>query len=109
MAVLKFKTHKLYYYEDTEGYEDENGDYIKGGSEISSNYFECDAVPAGKADERTFEDGETRKYSFTCYLKPNVREFNIGEKVRLERQGKTYEFMVKGYMPYQHQTKVWVG
>jgi len=109
MAVLKFKSHRLYYYDLSEGYEDDNGDYHKGEQTINPRPLECDAVPAGKADERTFEDGKVRKYSFTCYLKPNVREFQIGEKVRLERHGKTYEFEVKGYMPYQHQTKVWVG
>lgn len=107
MVVLKFKSHRLYYYEQS-GYEDENGDYHKEGTTLNPNPFECDAVPAGKADERVFEDGVVRKYSFTCYLKPNVREFTIGEKVKLERQGKTYELTVKGYVPYQHQTKVWV-
>lgn len=109
MSVLEIKSHFIQYQVTTPGYEDENGDYHSGASEWSEELIECDAVPAGKADERTFEDGSVSKYSFTIYLPANCREFSIGDRVRLHRHGKTYEFSVKGFIPYQHQTKIWIG
>lgn len=108
MAVLSIKPYRLQYQVTTPGYEDENGDFHPGESYWEGD-IECDAVPAGKADERTFEDGSVKKYSFTIYMKPNSRKFVIGEKVRLFRLGEVYEYEVKGFMPYQHQCKIWIG
>ena len=107
MAVVALKTHSIQVL-SVEGVVDENGDY----QEVSQQWscpIACDAVPAGKADERAFEDGETRKYSFTCYLDADCREFMIGERVRLVRHGRQYELEVKGFMRYQQQAKLWVG
>lgn len=108
MAVLEIKACRLQYQVSDSGYEDENGDYHPGEPHWEGD-IECDAVPAGKAEERTFEDGSVKKYSFTIYLKPDSRSFSIGEKVRLIRLGKVYEYEVKGFIPYQHQCKMWIG
>lgn len=108
MTVLSIKPYRLQYQVTTPGYEDENGDYHPGESHWEGD-VECDAVPAGKADERTFEDGSVKKYSFTIYMKPNSRKFHIGDKVRLIRFGEVYEYEVKGFMSYQHQCKMWIG
>lgn len=108
MTVLSIKPCRLQYQVTVLGIEDENGDYYPGKSHWEGD-IECDAVPAGKADERTFEDGSVKKYSFTIYLNPDCRKFYIGEKIRLFRFGEVYEYEVKGFIPYQHQCKMWIG
>lgn len=108
MAVLNIKPCRLEYQVTTDGYDDENGDFHAGESYWDGD-IECDAVPAGKANEKTFEDGVVRSYSSTVYLNPDCRRFKIGEKVRLHRLGGVYEYEVKGFMPYQHQCKMWIG
>ena len=108
MAVVEIKAYTLQYLVVCEGYEDENGDYHQGDERWEGN-IPCDAVPSGKAGERTFEDGVVRKYSFTVFLKPDCRHFTVGDKVRLYRLGEVYEYEVKGFIPYQHQCKMWIG
>lgn len=108
MTVLNIKSYKLQYQATTQGYDDVKGDYHPGESYWCGD-IECDAVPAGKANERIFEDGSVKKYSFTIYMKSNSRVFCVGEKVRLLRLGEVYECEVKGFMPYQHQHKMWIG
>lgn len=108
MAVLILKPHKLQYLIVEAGYEDANGDYHEGNSSWSEA-IECDAVPAsGSANEIQFEDGMVRKYSFTCYLNPNSRNFKIGERIRLYRNNFYHEYEVKGFQRYQLQCKLWV-
>lgn len=109
MAVLNLQPCTIQYLSVTEGYIDEIGDYHEGGSSWSDN-IACDAVPSnGEATERTFEDGVTRSYSFTVYLPASSKVFTVGEKVRLCRLGVSYELEVKGFMPYQLQSKLWLG
>ena len=50
MAVLDFAAHTLDYLHVTDGYEDDNGDYVQGSEEWVENYCKCDIVPAGKAN-----------------------------------------------------------
>lgn len=107
MAVLEMKKHRLSYLVVGEGYEDENGDYHEGSSEWRG-YIPCNAVPAGRAAERTFEDGKVRAYSFTVYLDTKI-DFQIGDRVKIEfEEGKIREFGVKGFHRYQLQCKMWV-
>jgi hypothetical protein len=107
MSVLKLKPHSLSYLTQKDGYEDENGDYHKGES-VWSDEFRCDAVPSGEAGERTFEDGVSRKYSYTLYLDKDCPELNVGQKVMLSRNGKIAEYDVKGFHRYQHQAMAWI-
>lgn len=101
------KKQHLSYLITNEGYEDENGDYHKGSSEWCG-YIPCNAVPAGKAAERTFEDGKVRAYSYTISLNTD-RDFQIGDRVKVEfHEGKVREFGVKGFHRYQLQCKLWV-
>lgn len=109
MAVLSLKPHILEYQVIKEGYEDANGDYHQGESEWKG-HIECDAIPASsKSNEIKFEDGSVKHYSYTIYLKSNVREFQIGEKVRITLYGGIKRaFIVKGFQRYQLQAKLWV-
>ena len=107
MAVLVMKKHRLSYLVRDNGYEDENGDYHEGSSEWRG-YIPCNAVPAGKAAERTFEDGVVRAYSYTINLEAEV-DFCIGDRVKIEfLNGESREFGVKGFHRYQLQCKLWV-
>ena len=107
MAVLVMKKHRLSYLVTTDGYEDENGDYHAGKSEWCG-YIPCNAVPAGKASERTFADGKVRAYSYTVNFN-SERDFEIGDRVKIELlNGEVREFGVKGFHRYQLQCKIWV-
>lgn len=108
MALLSFYQHMVQPLEVSQGRELSNGDYIQGSQRWGCP-IACDAVPSGKAEEKVFDDGVIRKYVFTCYLDANCREFTIGEKVRLMREGKEYVLEVKGFMRYQLQSKLWLG
>lgn len=110
MAVLNLKPHFLEYEVNIhEGYEDSRGDYHEAKTKWEGN-IKCDAVPAnGKANEITFEDGSVHSYTYTIYLDSNVREFQIGERIRLNLFGNTQRvFTVKGFQRYQLQSKLWV-
>lgn len=109
MAVLTLKPHRLQYKVITEGYEDANGDYFEG-REYWEGCIPCDAVPAnGKSNEIKFEDGKVKEYSYTVYLGKNVRNFSIGEIVRIHFLGGVCrEFDVKGFQRWQMQCKLWV-
>lgn len=108
MSVLELKPNTIQVKDVTEGYVADNGDYIEGTSKWSMMY-KCDAVPASTANEISLGDGYTRKYSFTCYLNPKCRDFELGQKIRLTRYGVTYDLEVIDFKRYQHQAKVWVG
>lgn len=108
MSVLNFKPHKLQYLMATPGYDDEDGNYHEGKSHWEGN-IPCNAVPNGKAEERTFEDGVVRKYSYTVYLPSDCRQFDIGDRVKIILLGGIErEFEVKGFHRYQKQNKLWV-
>ncbi|MDO4157011.1 MAG: hypothetical protein Q4F85_06175 [Prevotella sp.] len=110
MAVLKLYPHTLSYQQKTEGYKDDNGDYHKGGTEWVEDYKKCDAVPAGKEDVITYEDGTQSSYSYVVYLGKDCREFHRNDLVRInffDNKPGT-EFSVKGFHRYQHQCKLWI-
>ena len=108
MPVIGLTPHTLSYLVITEGYEDDNGDWHEGGSEWSEP-IECHAVPAGRANEITFADGQTATYTYAVgRLSPDCREFKVGEQVRLDVCGIVREFSVKGFHRYQLQSKLWV-
>lgn len=109
MAVLKLKPHRLSYKVSQGGYEDGLGDFHEGESSWEG-CIECDAVPvSGKANEIKFDDGTVYRYSYTVYLPSGVKDFSIGEKVRIKllEEGVRY-FTVKGFQRYQLQCKLWV-
>lgn len=110
MAVLNFAAHVLDYKEETQGYEDENGDWHQGKEEWVVNYCMCDIVPAGKANVITIPDGTTQNYSHTIYNLPRTcREFKYGDTIRIKFYGKEERvFKVLGFHRYQLQSKIWV-
>lgn len=108
MAVLDRNPHHLSYLITTPGYEDDNGDYHEGGSHWDG-CVPCDAVPSGKAEEKEFEDGVTRRYSYTVHLPGDCRTFTIGDRVKISLLGGVErEFDVKGFHRLQLQCKMWV-
>lgn len=103
-----FKPHTIAYLVASDGYEDDNGDYHPGESTYEG-CIPCDAVPAGKAETREFEDGKVKAYTYTVYLPHGCRTFTIGERVRITLLGGVQrEFEVKGFHRYQLQCKLWV-
>lgn len=111
MAVLNFAAHHMDYEIVTNGYTDEEtGDYIKGKSEWHDGY-DCDVVPAGKANTLSIPDGSLHPYSYTVYNLPkNCREFHYGDKIRIHfyKGDEVREFLVLGFHRYQLQSKIWI-
>lgn len=107
MAVLNRLPNTISRQIVSEGYKDENGDWHEGFKSWSEP-MRCDAVPAGKANTITYEDGSTSTYSFTVYMAPGDYGFEIGDTVSLVRYGQEHILRVKGVHPYQHQYKLWV-
>lgn len=112
MAILKTLSSIAPFvlrYKIVESLIDQFGNPIS--SETWSDYIECDAVPAGKANERAFDDGVRRAYSYTIYLRSDCPEFVLGQSIELwqrdsEMSRKEYE--VLGFVRYQLQSKLWV-
>lgn len=67
----------------------------------------CNCVPSGRANERVFEDGKVRQYSYVVYLDASEREFAIGERIRLMLLGSVVELEVAGFARYQTMCKIW--
>lgn len=108
MSVIELKPNTLSYLITTNGYRDDNGDWHEGISKWSDP-IECHAVPVGRANEITFADGTTTTCTYTVgRLNPDCREFQTGERVRLDVNGVIREFQVKGFHRYQLQSKIWV-
>lgn len=108
MSVIDMIPHMLSYLIITDGYEDDNGDYHPGTKKWSEP-IKCHAVPAGRANEITFADGQTSTYTYTVGRLPSdCREFKIGEDVMLYINGLLRKFTVKGFHRYQLQSKLWL-
>lgn len=108
MSVIDLIPNSLSFLVITDGYEDDNGDWHEGSEEWSEP-MKCHAVPAGRANEITFADGQTAIYTYTVgRLSPDCREFIIGEEVKLNVDGIERIFTVKGFHRYQLQSKIWV-
>ena len=60
--IIDDRPNRLQYLTITPGYEDGNGDYHQGESKWEGD-IPCRNVPAGKAEQRQFEDGVVRTYS----------------------------------------------
>ena len=113
MAVLKTLLNNapcfMRYKSQAQGSIDGNGDPVQGESEWSSP-IPCDAVPAGRANERVFEDGVRRSYSHTIYLKKDCPELYFGQTIELRyaNSESVSVHSVLGFHRYQLQAKVWV-
>lgn len=110
MAVLNLAAHHLDYEVKYGGYtDDETGDYVEGSSRWFDGY-DCDVVPAGKANTLAIPDGSLHPYSYTVYLPKDCIRFDYGDKVRIHFYGcdKAKEFLVLGFHRYQLQSKMWI-
>ena len=88
---------------------DADGNPVEGEATWSES-IPCDAVPAGKANERVFEDGVKRSYSHTIYLKKDCPDFTYGQTIELRyaNSDTATRHSVLGFHRYQLQAKVWV-
>lgn len=108
MAVLKLMPHRLEWLSTTKGTVAPNGDYIAGSS-VWQGSLPCSAVPNGSAKMIVFADGVARPYSYVITLSPMVRDFVVGERIRLTLiGGRQEEYSVQGFGRYQHLSKLWV-
>lgn len=107
--ILDVKPHRISYLTTSKGYEDEDGDYHQGIPKWSE-WEACNAIPSGKADEKQFEDGVVRQYSYTVELSNNCYEFAINDEVKLKLLNEAPErtYKVKGFHRYQHHAKLWL-
>lgn len=109
MAVLQRNPDILSYLVVSDAYEDEYGDYHVG-QESWEGEIHCDAVSNSQAKTIKFPDGTKYEYSYeVCNLPSDVREFRVGEKVRIQFfGGNVEEFTVQGFHRFQKQCKIWV-
>lgn len=104
MAVLNFTPHVLSYKSVTQGYNDDNGDWVNGADYWIDNYCKCDYVPAGKANVITIPDGSAISYSYTVYLPKTCKDFEYGDIIKIDDK----EYQVLGFHRYQLQCKMWI-
>lgn len=109
MAILDFRSSRFDYLIESEGYRNEDGDYVDGESQWVE-YLPCNIVPAGQANQIAIPDGTVETYSYTIHTSADCREFKYGEKVRLHILGNEEGVVktVKGFQRYQLQAKIWV-
>lgn len=90
------------------GTEDDNGDFHPGTDEFVGN-IKCNAVPSGQSNEKLFEDGVARTYSYIIEARVDCKDFSIDDSVKLILLDKTERvYKVKGFHRYQHSCKIWV-
>jgi len=103
------RRHTLFVEKETDGYEDEDGNYHKGTTEWVGGW-QCDAVPTTKSTDVMYEDGEAHHYTFICYLSPKYNaEIDKGQKAMILREGHEYVLKVITTRAYKHQLKVYIG
>lgn len=110
MALLTLQPHTISFCIHQPSYEDEDGN-LHVGESTWTKPLKCDAVMNGNGNERTFEDGVKRGYSYTIHMPhypKDMRDLEIGEIIRLNLGGKVQEFEIKGFHRYQLQVKAWV-
>lgn len=131
MSVVDFRPHSLRYrikgeitpviYNDCEvllnndvvmvsksqGHTNYLGDYIPAPHKFSEPY-PCNAVPSKGEAVIKYAEGKKTEYSFTLYCDANVKDFEYGEIIRLDREGIIYELSVKGFQRYSRVVKIWV-
>lgn len=108
MSVLQFKKYELVPIIKTKGVIDDMGDFVEGTTTFDEP-LQCDAVPNGGGETIKIDDGVAKLYTFECSLFADCRDFTMGERVLLRREGKEYELSVLGFMRYQRSAKLWIG
>lgn len=110
MAVIDVHPHTIKYFDESEGYVDERGDYHEGESTCIGE-IKCKAVPtSGQPNIVTFDDGSAKKVSWVCYFDPQDHFFEFGNKIVLSlTHGMEKEYRVAGFVPYQLRHKLWLA
>lgn len=102
------RPHTLAIRTTSRGHRDSEGFYHKG-QERWVGAIPCHARPAGRANEITYADGTTVRYSYSVYLDSGSPALVLGDWVRLSlTDGTQAEYRVLGVFRYQTHTKVWL-
>lgn len=108
MAVLKRNPDTLSYLVVRKAYTDERGDFHQGET-IWQGEIRCDAVSNSQAKSIKFPDGTKYEYSYEVHLPHDVKEFQVGEKVKIQFFDESIkEFEVQGFQRFQKQAKIWL-
>lgn len=109
MAVLKMNKYTLQRCIITEGYEDEQGDYVAGTAEWNEGE-RCDIVHNNtNASIVNYEDGKSVSYTYTIYLDKNTEPLKFGDLIRIVDDGMILvQSTIKGFHKLQLQAKAWV-
>lgn len=109
MGIVSFEVYKIEYFQEGEGYYDNNGDYHTcEGTWMSLG--RCNAVPSGRYNIISLPDGSKETFSFTIIIHdPRCREFHYGERLRLTTifEKEQINLIVKGFARFQHQCKIY--
>lgn len=106
--MLNLRPHRLSRLVVSGGYTDSDGFYHKGAERCEGD-VPCHARPAGKANEIVYEDGTTKRYSYSVYLDRDKAYFSLGDRVRLYLgEAQVLELEVLGLFNYQTHCKLWL-
>ncbi|MDO4691895.1 MAG: hypothetical protein Q4A64_03370 [Porphyromonadaceae bacterium] len=105
---INLRPHVLSYRVASNGHKGDDGFYRKG-VERWEGEIPCHARPSGKANEITYPDGSTKRYSYVVYYDTSYRDFALGDRVRIALgDGGTRNLEVLGFFRYQTHCKLWV-
>jgi hypothetical protein len=109
--MVQFRPHTLRYSVVTAGYDDEDGNYVAGGSSLSES-ISCRYEPNGSANSIALpnSNGEVYTYSYIVYLDVTCRDFSYGDIIHLYNQSgsKIAEMPCKGFHRGQLNAKLWL-
>lgn len=92
------------------GYYNEQGDWQQGAGEWGEP-IECDAGQplTGQAATITDNGNNAVQCSYAVTLEPDVKTFNVGDKVRLSvGSEEEQEYTVKGFRRYNTTARLWL-
>lgn len=108
MAIALFRGDTIQLKHTVETHEDANGNLVEGESYYDEP-FECTAEPSGAANTMTFQDGQTKKYSYTVHVGQDCPDYHIGDVVKITfHDGREHEYTVLGFHRYYIKGKLWV-
>lgn len=106
--MLNLRPHRLWWRSAVRGYTDAQGFYHEGAERWQGD-IPCHARPAGRANEISYADGTTRRYSYSVYLDSTAPNIELGTRVRLRlSDGSEREYEVLGWFRYQTHCKLWL-
>lgn len=81
--MISLRPHIILYRQASAGSTDENGIWQEGSNSFEGN-IPCRAKSNGRARAIVLPDGQSYVYSYIVYLDADVRDFPIGEFIRVQ-------------------------